>query len=636
MNESRENATLFIRLVCIALSSAFIALPQILWSMYGYQGIPLIALESFFIVLGFASLLCALILPLPRFLSTAGKKMWAYVESNVDRNSIFLKLAPIGILGYALYLVVPAFLSRLELYHNVPFAVEAMLAVLTIFILALLAAIHHLESKNHRDLANWYYLPIAALALTWAAAFWYGSPAYPTDEMVIDFYSAHLVLGGVNPYIASNTSGVFSFFHTSFPGYPLSIGTPILTGGLVTSLSYPALSIFSYIPAHLLGTSPTATLLPLYAIPAVLIFLVYSREKYRLISLLPVFILLLNPSYLIQTGLGYPDIVWVAFLLISIYTYKRPAISGLTMGLAMAVKQVPWLVFPFFLIFIFRELGKKDAILWAIFAAIAFIIPNLPFIASSPYAFLLAIISPGFFPLMGIGFGPSQLSFLGIVSLSRGLFTVIVACLSASFIILYIFYYEKLKFAFLAFPLLIFLFNYRFLLDYVVFWPVIALILPAMMKGAERENKAKNPVNLKFPWKNKAIALALAIFLIGVPAAFQEQHVQANGFVISNIAVSSTSSDNITAITLNLGLDGSNLTYGQVMYRIIPWSSMPNLNGYLWHCSNFTAEKGAARITLVPDNSLQQIPSNGRYRIIAYYGGISTTTSFIAHYGNIT
>lgn len=636
MNENLENSTLFIRLLCIASSSALIAIPQILWSLFGYQGFSLIALESFFILLGFAFLLSGLMGQVPRFIAITGEKIWARMELNAVKGNLPIKLAPLGILAYSLYLFVPSFLSHLEHYKNIPVELEILLVVLTLAFLGLMVVLHQLESQKSRSLTRWYYIPIAALAITWAIAFWYGSPEYPTDEMLIDFYSAHLALSGTNPYIASNTIGVFSFIHSSLPGFPMSIGTPLLTGGLVTSLSYPALSLFAYIPSQYLGLSPTGTILPLYVLPALIIFFIYSREKYRLLSLFPVFILLLNPSYLIQTGLGYPDIVWVIFMLISIYFYRKPVVSGLAMGLALAVKQIPWVAFPFFLIFIYRESGKKAAAMWAFFAAIAFLMPNLSYLLNNPASFFQAIISPGFVPLMGIGFGPSQLGFLGMLPLSRGFFTTLVACIAISCVILYVVYYEKLKFAFLAFPLIIFLFNYRFLLDYEIFWPVIALILPAVIKGQENVSKEHFPSRFNFPGRNKVITIALAVLLLGVPLSYHVSHADTVGISIGDIGISAFGNSNITAISLDLQLAQSNLSYNQVLYRIVPWSTVPNLNGYLWHYSNLTPGNNVARVTLVPENSLQQIPFTGNYRLIAYYGGISTTMSFTVYNGRIS
>ena len=122
--------------------------------------------------------------------------------------------------------------------------------------------------------------------------------------------------------------------------------------------------------------------------------------------------------------------------------------------------------------------------------------------------------------------------------------------------------------------------------------------------------------------------------MVGVPLAYHESHHPPGGLNMSNLAITSSDTHNITAITIDLCLSQSNISYGQVMYRIVPWSPMPNLNGYLWHFSNLTMEtNNTARITIIPDNSLQQIPVNGKYRLIAYYGEISSTMSFTVSQG---
>ena len=636
MNESQENSILVIRLVCISISSALIAIPQILWSEFGYQGPFLIVIESSFIFIGFLFLLCGLITHFPGPVLNFTQKIWARVETWASAGKLPVKLATFGLLTYALYLIVPVFLSGVEHYSSVPSNYEALLAIFTLASLAILVFLHKLETKMSKNLTRLFYVPIAVLALTWAFAFWAGSPKYPTDEMLLDYYSAHLALQGTNPYVVTNTAGVFGFIHSSIPGFPLSIGTPLLTGGLVTSFSYPALSIYSYIPAQVLGISPSATLLPLYAVPPLIIFSLYSDIKFRLLSLSPVFILLLNPSYLIQTGLGYPDILWAILMLISISTYKKPVISGLSMGLALAVKQIPWIAFPFFLIFIFRETGRKAGIAWTTVAAAAFFLPNLPFIFNDPSSFFQALASPGLLPLIGIGFGPSQLGFLGILPLSREFFTAMVACLGISFMIIYISYYEKLRFAFLAFPLIIFLFNYRFLLDYVIFWPIIALAIPALMRTERDEAINRQHKKISFRGKEKVIALTIAVLLLGVPLGIQALHPVTGDISIENISIASTGNGNVTAISLSLWVENGNLSYGQVLYRIVPLSSMPNLNGYLWQHGNITTGNNGAMITILPENSLQQIPASGKYRIIAYYGDISAILPFTITNGTLT
>jgi len=54
-------------------------------------------------------------------------------------------------------------------------------------------------------------------------------------------------------------------------------------------------------------------------------------------------------------------------------------------------------------------------------------------------------------------------------------------------LVLYIREYPRYKFSFIAFPVLIFFFNYRFLFNYVIYWPVIALVvLPDTLNGTAK------------------------------------------------------------------------------------------------------------------------------------------------------
>ena len=72
------------------------------------------------------------------------------------------------------------------------------------------------------------------------------------------------------------------------------------------------------------------------------------------------------------------------------------------MGLAMAVKQTPWLVIPFVLAGIMlesrRERGgrqaARDGLRYAGIATAAFLAPNLPYLIAAPGAWLHGVLTP--------------------------------------------------------------------------------------------------------------------------------------------------------------------------------------------------------------------------------------------------
>ena len=66
--------------------------------------------------------------------------------------------------------------------------------------------------------------------------------------------------------------------------------------------------------------------------------------------------------------------------------------------------------------------------------------------------------------------------------------------------VLYLRNYEKMKYSFLAFPVLIFFFYYRLLLNYIMYWPFIMVIAfpdyfdSIVTKVSARRNDRKEPI----------------------------------------------------------------------------------------------------------------------------------------------
>ena len=72
----------------------------------------------------------------------------------------------------------------------------------------------------------------------------------PTDEFLIDLYSAIKFMHGFNPYNPAVTAGVFSYFKT----FNLDLNvTPTMSGKDITLLGYPALAFLIYIPYIYIG-----------------------------------------------------------------------------------------------------------------------------------------------------------------------------------------------------------------------------------------------------------------------------------------------------------------------------------------------------------------------------------------------
>lgn len=242
---------------------------------------------------------------------------------------------------------------------------------------------------------------IAGLAL-WSYFQVYVAPDYGTDEIAFDQYAAQLALHGVNPYLHS-MAAAFPLFHVSPNGYTFRLnGTP------VTSLSYPALAFEAYLPLLALGLKTQAAVwmdVAAWALGGVVLFAVLPRR------VAPVAVIVLSLDLYIGYAVGgVTDFLFVPLLAGAAVRWDRfPVTRGPTawrgpvlLGLAMAVKQTPWLILPFALAGIMiesRQAGgwrtaARDGARYAGLAAVAFAVPNLPYLLTAPGAWVRGVLTP--------------------------------------------------------------------------------------------------------------------------------------------------------------------------------------------------------------------------------------------------
>ena len=225
--------------------------------------------------------------------------------------------------------------------------------------------------------------------LLWAYLQVLSSPAYGTDEIAFDQYAAQLARHGMNPYTHS-MARAFSLFHVSPDGY-----TFLLNGHTVTSLSYPSLSFLLYVPFLIAGWSSQLAVginVLAWAGGVVLTFVLLPRP------LRPLAIVVGSFSVYISYAVGgVTDALFVPLLIGAVYRWDRFATTRgpaawrgpVLLGLAMAVKQTPWLVLPFLVAGVAlearRRVGAAAARTAGRYLAIAvgaFLVPNLWFIAA--------------------------------------------------------------------------------------------------------------------------------------------------------------------------------------------------------------------------------------------------------------
>ncbi len=622
MNIEPEFREKLSRIALIGESCGLVITPGVLTFYLGYGPLFLIILESLLIIAGFFTLTLALTDPFPK---------WADIKMTWPVFLIFFIAIP-----YVLT-TTPRF-PPLDSFAGI--STISVSIVSSIYLGKTLYGFHR-QSTPKPALV---YLVLCALTITWTLYLWTGSPPFPTDEMTIDYYAAHLFLLGLNPYNPALTSNVYSYYGLALNGIPvnqmLNVSTPILTGGFVTGFSYPALSLLVFIPANLLKISPSVIFAPFYIVPVIIILRIYHLKNDMKIALISSLVLVLNPAYLLQITQGEPDILWVIFVMLSLICARNPYLSGMFIGLAIAVKQIPVFLIPFMIYFIYREYGRKNSVLWIFSSIAAFLAVNLYFIASSPIFFVHALLAPEFQPIIGIGFGPSQISFLNILPVNHSFFSLMVIAVLIVSLAFYVTFYRRVRYAFPAFQIIIFLFNYRLLSGYLIFWPIVALVIPAVMVNTKTKQGSR--LSLRSSLKNMPAAkIAVAILCLGVlsvPFAYNYATPQTTSIELSNLNIVEISHGNVTSISLQVTVHSSKYSQIPLYFRITPSTSLIYMNGYLWtsHTNSNYINGQTYNITITPLEAGQGIPDSGYYRLIAYYGYNYGSAGFALHSGSLS
>ena len=460
------------------------------------------------------------------------------------------------------------------------------------------------------------------------------APAYGTDEIAIDTYSGYLFIHGKDPYINSNMLNVFAF-----TGLPKSLITPLLTGGAVEYLVYPGLSVLLFIPALLLNIPTFSVLLVFNILAVVIAYLYYQKTGFEVATIALIAAMLIDMEYAFFSVDGVTDIVWVAFVSASYIFRKRPWLSGLLFGLAVSFKQTPLAMLPFFLFFLYNENDRRKSSVLEFIAigSLSFILTNIPFILMQPYDWLTNIVEIAFQPIIGVGLGPSVTSFAGFISIPSDVFTIISIAVLFCFLVVYIEKYNNLKFAFFTFPVVVFLFNYRVLENYIVYWPFLFfIVLPDLWKEKRLkenfETSERHPILSRLTGGRKFAAALIVILIAGGAAAsagFVITHsIPQSPFEITNITSASDPLDIPNSITkmivsLNYTPLENEADHQNVLFRIFPNSGLENVNSLLWY-SNSSLVPGLNNVSIYPDAAADFLNESYTFKLEAYYGNFTS------------
>lgn len=602
-----DNSTLNRKVLGLLVSSIIITLPNYIWPSLGYTSLPGIALESALVVLSFIVGL------------TSVTGLIQFRVGVLRRVLIFSILSSVDLL-----------MLPIQNYSSMPALYFTAWALILIFS-ALFPFDRFIGRRMSVNTGLFAYAVIAAVSGVAIAIALIAYGLQPTDEAAISKYSAHLFLSGVNPYGLSSLSKAYSLY-----GLPLSLITPTLTDGYVQTLSYPALSFLILIPSVMLKITPTYIFIPLYVIFPLLFLRTYNKSKIGSYGLVAVLAVLLNLQYFFMAAYGDNDIFWVLMVTLSLISFKQPMKSGFFMGLALAFKQFPLLIIPFFLYFEYKEMGLRGC-LRNISALIGtFLLVNGYFLITAPAGFIKSVLSVESQQLMGVGFGPSQVSFVNLMPLGSMFFTFLLISAFLLLLSAYIVFYGRMRYGLFMLPALILLFNYRLLVQYIMFWPLISLlIIPLTHKsaGSEADRKPKNNRSVVTLNKSKAlpyaISITVAVILIAAGISLSPHLSQKNSFYISQVKViGNSSSSSVSEIEVNVTVINPDVNSSDVFFRFVSHGELGNVNGYLWEPVHNTSiyYLKYSEFMIRPDTNADMLQPGLNYRLIAYSGKLIGST----------
>jgi len=349
---------------------------------------------------------------------------------------------------------------------------EVVLIILIMYVVAF--ANFGIGMSNVRVVKKLRHLPLAALiGIILASAYviteveFYG--AYRSDSLAFTHYAAALVLKGVNPYGRDLQDALRIFavdpeFITLMP-----------SGNLMTILNYPALSFLVFAPAVACGVRDMRVVIFLFEIVALVSVYWWAPAGIRAAVLLPVFA---GSDLVISFSAGsIGDFIWLVPMILMFISIKKPWLAGVFYGAGCAIKQTPWLLAPFLLVWIYHESTKSwrrdrlaRAAIFAGTAAFAFLLPNLMFIYQDLPHWWEGVVAPSFGNLVILSQGLSMVSELGYVPLPPQFYSITFMAVFATLIFNYAVYFDKLKHVIWVMPMITLWFSYRGLQNYFIFW----------------------------------------------------------------------------------------------------------------------------------------------------------------------
>ena len=301
--------------------------------------------------------------------------------------------------------------------------------------------------------------------------------AYRTDALAFTQYAANLLLKkGINPYPVDLQDAL-----QEFKVDPLYI-TLTPNGDISTNLAYPSLHFLVFVPFIAIGLSDMRWVLLLFEVATLLTLYAKAPRELRAIVLLPIFV---SADLAIDFNAGaVTDFLWVLPMVWAAFFMNDPFRSGVSYGIACAMKQQPWIAAPLILIRMYNL--KKGS--WVVrmcnllkftgAALLSFGLPNALFILKDPAAWITGVFTPVSGGLILLSQGLSMVTQANLVPLHPSFYLYATIIVFITLVANYVVYFEKLKHLMWLVPAVTMWFSQRALQNYFMYWiPVMVMEL---------------------------------------------------------------------------------------------------------------------------------------------------------------
>ncbi len=433
-------------------------------------------------------------------------------------------------------------------------------------------------------------------------------------------------LQGQNPYLYSIKPFLDQF------GLPPSFYTPKVDGTFEFHLNYPALSFLSLMPLYLAGLHDLRDGVLFFHILSILVIFYFAPPKLKALSI-AIFAIAFPSSILYS----YTDSVWAFFLIVSALYWKRNRRMSLIMfGLAGATKQIAFAALPFLLVALWYETEGsrfKGVLKGASLILAAYLVPNLPFLLSSPSSWWSATVGPylpGATPMIAGGIGMAGILMDLGVALPTQFFTLLMGVVGAASIFLFMFRYRQLRPLMWGMPALALFFYHRSFPNYLFYW-VFPLLVEQLLSGSFNpgldfilrlgllvRRPSAQPALAGFKrrtWPAVMLALVITSAFAGVSGAYVSQIASSRAEIRVNGIADPYSLGVVTMLNVTL----TNTSQEPIIPKFFVKPSCPCLP-MLWKSNTNATLVGSSQASYlaVATDANAGIPRGAQFRVLVY------------------